>query len=225
MKALAVLSGGLDSTVALAQSLQTKSPVTHAVFFDYGSKHTAREYIAACLVANHYNIPLTRVCLPFSSWGFKSNLLAGQGEIPEGHYEDETMRSTVVPFRNGIMLAIAAGMAESLELDGILIGSHFGDHAVYPDCRQSFNMPMREAIKAGTYRNITLVTPFALNAKWYIVTEGVRLGVPMELTWSCYKGDDKHCGVCGTCVERKEAFVLAAKNTCKEIIDPTEYAE
>lgn len=216
-KSLAVLSGGLDSSVALAQSLKSTVRPTHAVFFHYGSKHNDRELVSAKAIAKHYDVPLTVIEIDFAKWGFKSNLLEGQGEIPEGHYEDESMRSTVVPFRNGIMLSIAAGLAESLELDAVLIGSHFGDHAIYPDCRVDFNDPMREAIKHGTYRGIELSTPFARNEKWYIVKEGHRLGVPMCMTWSCYKGGERHCGKCGTCVERKEAFLKA------DVLDQTIY--
>lgn len=217
MRSLAVLSGGLDSSVALAQALKSRIPPVRALFFHYGSKHNDRELRAAQAIAHFYDVPLSVVRLDFAAWGFKSSLLAEQGEIPEGHYAAESMLSTVVPFRNGIMLSIAAGIAESHELDAILIGSHFGDHAIYPDCRVQFNTPMRDAIRYGTYRNIELLTPFAQNDKWYIAKEGARLNVPMHLTWSCYKGGEVHCGKCGTCVERKEAFTTA------QIKDPTEY--
>ena len=136
---------------------------------------------------------------------------------PEGHYADPTMKKTVVPFRNGIMLSIAAGYAESLGASQVILGNHFGDHAIYPDCRKDFITPMAEAIKHGTYGEIALLSPFCEVDKTEIAKIGASLGVPFELTWSCYKGGDKHCGKCGTCVERIEAFRLAG------VIDLTAY--
>ena len=136
---------------------------------------------------------------------------------PEGHYADPSMSKTVVPFRNGIMLSIAAGYAESLEAEAVILGNHFGDHAIYPDCRVSFIEPMKEAIKQGTYAKIELLSPFASIDKTEIVRIGTKLGVPYELTYSCYKGTEHHCGKCGTCYERKEAFSLA------NVSDPTIY--
>ena len=148
---------------------------------------------------------------------FKSDLLKTGGDIPEGHYADPSMKKTVVPFRNGIMLSIAAGYAESLDADAIVLGNHFGDHAVYPDCRVDFINPMKEAIEKGTYKGIKLLSPFDTIDKTEIARIGHALNFPFELTYSCYNGEDKHCGKCGTCFERKEAFQLAG------IKDPTEY--
>lgn len=127
------------------------------------------------------------------------------------------MKRTVVPFRNGIMLSIAAGFAESIGAECIVLGNHFGDHAVYPDCRQDFVEPMAQAIENGTYAKIKLVAPFTKVTKADIAKLGFNLKVPYEMTWSCYKGGEKHCGKCGTCVERIEAFQLAG------VADPTEY--
>lgn len=124
------------------------------------------------------------------------------------------MKSTVVPFRNGIMLSIAAGVAESNGLKRILIANHFGDHAIYPDCRKSFIDPMREAIKEGTYEQIEVFAPYTSISKRDIGLIGQKLGIDYATTYSCYKGGEKHCGKCGTCVERKEAL---------EGFDPTEY--
>jgi 7-cyano-7-deazaguanine synthase len=128
------------------------------------------------------------------------------------------MKRTVVPFRNGIMLAIAAGFAESRGAEAVVIAAHSGDHAIYPDCREEFLAPMAEAIRAGTYAGISLLRPFVDTDKAGIARRGAELGVDFSKTWSCYKGAEVHCGSCGTCVERREAFQLAG------IHDPTTYA-
>lgn len=162
------------------------------------------------------NVEIVEIDLERVFRNFKSSLL-GQGEIPEGHYASENMKSTVVPFRNGIMLSVAAGLAESLGYDAIMLGSHGGDHFIYPDCRPEFVERMAQAVKAGTDGKVVLQTPFERMTKADIVGIGSRLGVDFRDTYSCYKGGEKHCGRCGTCVERKEAFVLAG------VEDPTEY--
>ena len=128
------------------------------------------------------------------------------------------MKQTVVPFRNGIMLSIAGGFAESIDAEGLVIAAHGGDHAIYPDCREDFMRAMGEAITLGTYANVRVLRPFISLSKAQIATEGVRLGVDFARTWSCYKGEALHCGKCGTCVERREAFALAG------VPDPTIYA-
>lgn len=206
MKTLIVLSGGMDSATALGFAMQNNFEVIGAVHFQYGSKHNAKELIAAQALADHYKIKLHIVPLPFVNDLFKSDLLQSGGEIPEGHYEDQSMKRTVVPFRNGIMLSIAAGLAESLEADSVMLGNHAGDHAIYPDCRAEFVDPMKKAIEVGTYRKIQLLTPFVNITKADIAKAGERFGVPYGMTWSCYKGGNIHCGKCGTCVERIEAF-------------------
>jgi 7-cyano-7-deazaguanine synthase len=162
-------------------------------------------------------VGLKRIGLDFIPNNFKSDLLLSGGDIPKGHYEHESMKRTVVPFRNGIMLSIAAGYAESIGAEQIAIGNHFGDHAIYPDCRKTFIEPMKLAIKEGTEKNITLLSPFCDLKKEDIVKIGEKLLVPMYMTYSCYNGSTDHCGECGTCVERKEAFKLAGVN------DPTIY--
>ncbi len=128
------------------------------------------------------------------------------------------MKQTVVPFRNGIMLAIAGGYAESIEANGLLIAAHSGDHAIYPDCREEFMNAMGAAIRFGTYAGVDILRPFIHNTKAEIARRGQELGVDFSQTWSCYKGLDLHCGTCGTCVERREAFNLAG------LTDPTPYA-
>jgi len=216
MKTLVVLSGGMDSTTVLAKALNEGYEV-ETITFDYGSKHNGQEKIAVEKLSKHYGVPNTRIGLSFISDYFKSDLLKSGGEIPEGHYADPSMKRTVVPFRNGIMLSIAAGFAESLEIPSIMLGNHFGDHAIYPDCRKSFVEPFAEAIKEGTYLQVKLLSPFCEKSKADICALGAKLQVPYELTYSCYNGEEVHCGRCGTCFERKEAFELA------HVKDPTRY--
>lgn len=217
MKTVVVLSGGMDSTTALAWAKNRGHEIVGAIHFQYGSKHNARELEAIQKIADHYELPICQVFeLPLDGL-FKSDLLSKGGKIPEGHYADESMKRTVVPFRNGIMLSIAAGYAESIGAKAVILGNHFGDHAIYPDCRAEFAAAMRQAIKLGTYAEIELVSPFQDVDKAKIAAVGHQLGVPFALTWTCYKGGEKHCGKCGSCVERREAFQLAG------VPDPTEY--
>lgn len=216
MKTLVVLSGGMDSTTALAWA-KNRGHECYAVHFQYGSKHNRKESGAVRQVTDHFEVPLTVVELPFVNALFKSDLLKSGGDVPEGHYADESMKRTVVPFRNGIMLSIAAGLAESMGCEAVVLGNHFGDHAIYPDCRADFAAAMREAIRLGTYAQIQLVSPFQDVDKSKIAQVGHQLGVPFEKTWTCYKGGEKHCGKCGSCTERKEAFLMVG------VPDPTEY--
>lgn len=217
MKLLVLLSGGMDSTAALFNAIKNKHQVVGAISFWYGSKHNDREWEAAQKVATFAGIPIKRCRLDFVAESFASDLLKTGGAIPEGHYEDPSMKRTVVPFRNGIMLSIAAGYAESIGADGVLLGNHFGDHAIYPDCRQDFVKPMADAIAAGTYGGILLFAPFTNFTKAQVAIAGKEAGAPFELTYSCYNGRERHCGKCGTCVERIEAFEDA------DIDDPSVY--
>lgn len=203
MKGLLIYSGGLDSTTLL---YEYKDSIDLAVTFDYGSKHNAREI--ACAVENCKRLGIRHLIIPLGFIGqyFKSDLLQSGGEIPEGSYADENMKSTVVPFRNGIMLAVAAGLAESYGLDTVLLANHSGDHAIYPDCRPEFIDAFSAAVKAGTYEGIQVVSPYCNITKRDIALRGKALGLDYSLTYSCYKGGEKHCGKCGTCVERKEAL-------------------
>lgn len=205
-KALILLSGGMDSATALAAAIKDGYEEVKTISFNYGSKHNNREFEYAEKLANHYKVSNTRIDITFINDVFKSDLLLSGGEIPEGHYAHESMIRTVVPFRNGIMLAIAAGFAESNGLTHIVLSNHTGDHAIYPDCRRQFTDAMGMAIAQGTYNGIELVNPFGCLNKTEIAKMGSQLEVPYELTWSCYKGGEIHCGKCGTCVERKEAF-------------------
>ena len=211
MKAILIYSGGMDSTTLLHEY---KDSIQLAVTFGYGAKHNAREI--DCAVENCHRLGIRHLLIPLDFIGkyFRSSLLIGGGDIPEGNYSDENMHTTVVPFRNGIMLAVAAGLAESLGLDTVLIANHSGDHAIYPDCRPEFIEAFGNATKAGTYNGVDIVSPYCHLTKRDIALRGRALGVDYSLTYSCYKGGEKHCGRCGTCTERKEAL---------EGFDPTEY--
>ena len=213
---LIALSGGVDSTTLL---YEYREEVACAVGFDYGSKHNARELAAAKAICRDLEIPYLIIPLAFIGEYFRSDLLLSGGEMQLGDYSEENMSSTVVPFRNGIMLSILAGLAESRDLQQVLIANHFGDHAIYPDCRESFVKPMGEAITAGTSNGVKLVAPYTKLTKAEIVARGTRLGVPYGKTYSCYQGGERHCGRCGTCRERHEAFVANG------LEDPTLYEE
>ncbi|MDF1853067.1 MAG: 7-cyano-7-deazaguanine synthase QueC [Verrucomicrobiales bacterium] len=216
MKVVVLVSGGMDSVTALYRAAQ-EHDVVAGLSFDYGSKHNHREIPFGKMHCDLLGVPHRLVPLPFMNELFESDLLQSGGAIPEGHYEAENMKQTVVPFRNGILLSIAAGFAESVGAEGLVIAAHSGDHAIYPDCREEFMKPMAEAITAGTYADLEVLRPFIHLRKEGIAALGASLGIDFSLTWSCYKGGEIHCGKCGTCVERKEAFEKAG------LEDPTEY--
>lgn len=211
-----IVSGGMDSVTLL---YDYKDRIALGISFDYGSNHNAKEIPFAKLHCERLGIKHITIPLDFMHQYFKSSLLEGADAIPEGHYQDENMKSTVVPFRNGIMLAIAAGMAESYGLSHIMIANHGGDHAIYPDCRPEFISAMSNATEAGSYNGVTVLAPYTNITKGDIARRGKELGIDYNETWSCYKGGEKHCGKCGTCVERKEALHYAG------IEDTTEYEE
>ena len=211
-----IVSGGMDSVTLL---YDYKDRIALGISFDYGSNHNAKEIPFAKLHCERLGIKHVTIPLDFMHQYFKSSLLEGADAIPEGHYQDENMKSTVVPFRNGIMLAIAAGMAESYGLSHVMIANHGGDHAIYPDCRPEFISAMSNATEAGSYNGVTVLAPYTNITKGDIARRGKELGIDYNETWSCYKGSEKHCGKCGTCVERKEALHYAG------IEDTTEYEE
>ena len=211
---LIIVSGGMDSTTLL---YDRRDEIALAISFDYGSNHNAREIAYAEMHCKRLGIEHITIPLDFMHKYFRSSLLEGADAIPEGHYADENMKSTVVPFRNGIMLAVAAGVAESRNLTKLLIANHGGDHTIYPDCRPEFISAMDSATNAGTYVGVRVVAPYTNITKGDIARIGKKLGIDYAETWSCYKGGEKHCGKCGTCVERKEALAYAG------IEDTTEY--
>ena len=209
-----ILSGGMDSTTLL---YDYKERIALAVSFDYGSKHNAREIPFARLHCERLGIEHLVIPLEFMGRYFQSSLLVGGEDIPEGHYEEENMKSTVVPFRNGIMLSVAVGLAESRGLKYVMMANHGGDHTIYPDCRPEFVDAFDKTAQAGTFNGVRLLSPYCNMTKGQIAARGKELGIDYSKTWSCYRGGDKHCGKCGTCVERQEALAEAG------IPDPTDY--
>lgn len=201
-----IVSGGMDSITLL---YDRKDEIALGISFDYGSNHNAREIPFAKMHCERLGIKHITINLDFMHQYFKSSLLDGAEAIPEGHYADNNMKSTVVPFRNGIMLAIAIGIAESNNLDQVFIANHGGDHTIYPDCRHEFINAIDAAATAGTYNNVKVIAPYTKITKSDIARIGKRLGIDYAETWSCYKGGEVHCGKCGTCVERKEALAEA----------------
>ena len=211
-----IISGGMDSTTLL---YDMQERIALGLSFDYGSNHNEREIAFAKLHCERLGVRHIVIRMGFIHDYFKRSLLSGADAIPEGHYADDNMRSTVVPFRNGIMLAIAAGIAESEGLKYVMMANHGGDHAIYPDCRPEFVSAMSAATKAGTYPGIEVLAPYTGLTKTDIALRGKQLGIDYAETWSCYKGGERHCGKCGTCVERREALHDAG------IKDTTEYEE
>ena len=211
---LIIVSGGMDSITLL---YDRKDSIALALSFDYGSNHNSREIPYAQLHCQRLGIRHIVIPIDFMHQYFTSSLLEGAEAIPDGHYTDENMKSTVVPFRNGIMLSVAIGIAESNGLKKVLIANHGGDHAIYPDCRPDFISAINKAAVSGTYINVEVVAPYTNISKTDIARRGAVLGIDYSETWSCYKGGAVHCGTCGTCVERKEALHDAG------IDDKTEY--
>lgn len=218
MDAVIVLSGGMDSAVLLSHELSRGQRVS-ALSFDYGSKHNHRELPMAREICQRLGVAHTVVGLPFINELFSSSLLCSGQAVPEGTYDADTMKSTVVPFRNGILIAIAVGYAESVGAARVLIGSHAGDHHIYPDCRPEFNAAMDKAARLGTGDAVRVDFPFAAMDKREIGDLGRALGVDFARTWTCYKGGELHCGVCGACDERKFALRHV------QGLDPTRYVK
>lgn len=211
-----IVSGGLDSITLLYEKAAT---IALAISFDYGQNHAEKELPFAALHCRRLGIKHIIIPLEFMQEYFTSSLLEGSESIPKGHYEEENMKSTVVPFRNGIMLSIAAGIAESHNLNRIYVANHGGDHTIYPDCRPEFIAAMNAATQNGTFNNTKIEAAFTHITKADIVRIGTQLGINYAETWSCYRDGVHHCGKCGTCVERKEAFQEAG------LADPTIYED
>jgi 7-cyano-7-deazaguanine synthase len=219
MKTIVICSGGLDS-VSLAHRIAREHELLALVSFDYGQRHKKElDYAAACaerLCVPHHIIDIRPIGVHLTGSALTDDIA-----VPDGHYAEETMRSTVVPNRNAIMLTIAFGLAAAQQADAVAIAVHGGDHFIYPDCRpgfiDSFNEMQRHALDG--YANVKLVAPYVDGSKADIVMDGSKHDTPFAQTWSCYKGGMRHCGRCGTCVERREAFHLAG------ISDPTDYED
>ncbi len=219
MKTIVVCSGGLDS-VSLAHRIAAQGDLLGLISFDYGQRHAKElDYAAACatrLGVFHQIIDMTAVGAQLTGSALTDDI-----DVPDGHYAEETMRVTVVPNRNAIMLAIAFGVAAARQADAVAIAVHGGDHFIYPDCRPGFIdafQTMQQHALDG-YASVRLLAPYVTGSKADIVTDGARHDTPFAETWSCYKGGRLHCGRCGTCVERREAFHLAG------VEDPTEYED
>lgn len=219
MRAIVALSGGMDSATVLAECLQ-RHPSTEllAVSFAYGSKHGVYERIMAVELAGYYSVKHRILDLTGAMSCFRSDLLKTGGPVPEGHYAEESMRRTIVPFRNGIFLSLLAGVAGSEEANEIWCGVHAGDHFIYPDCRPQFVSDMRHAIQSGLGREVSLIAPFLYVTKVEILWRGLELDVPYRLTRTCYQDQLVACGKCGSCQERLAAWQAIG------LADPLEYA-
>jgi 7-cyano-7-deazaguanine synthase len=210
------LSGGLDSSTLLYE-LRSQGYVVEGVAFGYGQRHS-RELDAAQAVAKRAGVSCRVVDLSLLKGLLSGSALTdGSIAVPHGHYSDESMKLTVVPNRNMIFLSVAAGYAMSLGASAVAFAAHGDDRAIYPDCRPQFVDALRKAIALAHWETIDLMAPYLGVSKSEICAKGAALGVPYELTWSCYEGGAKHCGGCGTCMARKEAFEIAG------VQDPTEY--
>jgi len=219
MKTLVVCSGGLDS-VALAYKVAAERALAGLVTFDYGQRHR-REIDCAAACALRLGVPHDVIDISGVGAALGGSALTDDIAVPDGHYAEDSMRITVVPNRNAIMLTIAFGIAAARRIEAVAAAMHGGDHFIYPDCRPAFTdafAAMQEAALDGDPA-VALYVPFLHGPKSDIVTEGARHGTPFAETWSCYKGGDLHCGRCGTCVERREAFDIAG------VADPTTYAD
>lgn len=219
MKTLVICSGGLDS-VSLAYSVASRGALSRLVSFDYGQRHR-KELDYAALCAARLKVPHHIIDMRPIGAALTGSALTDDIDVPDGHYAEETMRITVVPNRNAIMLTIAYGIAAAKGETAVATAVHGGDHFIYPDCRpgftEAFDKMQRAALEG--YADVALFTPFVHRSKADIVTEGARVNAPFAETWSCYKGGAHHCGRCGTCVERREAFHLAG------VEDPTIYED
>jgi 7-cyano-7-deazaguanine synthase len=211
MKAVLIYSGGMDSTTLL---YKYRDEISLAVTFTYGARQDFEQ--TECAKENCALLGIEHLIIPLDFMGkyFRSSILEGGEDVPHGEYDEQNMKSTVVPFRNGIMLSVAVGLAESRGLDTVMIANHAGDHSIYPDCRPSFINAIDAAAEEGTYVGVRILSPFCEMTKREIALEGKKIGVPFEKTYSCYEGRHVHCGLCATCRERKEAL---------EGFDPTVY--
>jgi 7-cyano-7-deazaguanine synthase len=206
-----ILSGGMDSVTLLHFLVKHRKCRMKAVSFDYGQKHS-KELACARKQCELLGVEHHTVELPFMKTLFTSALLTGGSEVPEGHYQAENMKQTVVPNRNMIMSAIAVGFGESQKLDFLALGVHAGDHEIYPDCRAQFIDALRKAVELSDWKKFTIFAPFQKMTKKEILEIGYQLTPPVDYsqTWTCYKGGARACGKCGACQERLEAFAAIA---------------
>ncbi len=215
-KIVMALSGGMDSAVLLATALDRGLKVIPVTFL-YGSKHSSYEYAMVLKLCHHYKLGVEVIHLEEAFKRFQSNLLLEGGAIPEGHYEHESMKQTVVPSRNMIFISILSGLAESMGAGEVWLGIHAGDHAIYPDCRPNFFYSMQSTVAYASDFKVKLIAPFLEIKKGDIVRLGLGLDVPFHYTRTCYANQQVACGRCGSCSERREAFVL------NSAVDPIPY--
>jgi len=219
MKTIVICSGGLDS-VSLAYKVAAENTLHSLLSFDYGQRHKKElDYAATCAAA--LDVPHQIIDIRAIGASLTGSALTDDIDVPDGHYAEDSMKVTVVPNRNAIMLAIAFGVAAAQKAEAVATAVHGGDHFIYPDCRpgftDAFQIMQNQALDG--YAKVELYTPFVNGSKADIVTVGATCNTPFADTWSCYKGGEQHCGRCGTCVERIEAFAHAG------VDDPTEYAD
>jgi len=215
MKSVIIISGGMDSTTLLYYLVKSLKAEVKALSFNYGQRHK-KELEYAKKVCNKLGVPHKIINLSNIQELISNSALTGDIEVPSGHYEDKTMKLTVVPNRNMIMLSIAIGYAENLKYDCVAIANHAGDHTIYPDCREEFISSLNTSSILGTYNKIKIFAPFTQLTKGQIAFIGSKLGIDYDKeTWSCYRGGATHCGKCGTCIERLEALETA--KTIKEL--------
>ena len=215
-KIVVVFSGGMDSFTLLHRAIQGGLDV-YAISFDYGQKHR-RELECSKKVTEQYNIPHKITNITALSQLFQSSSLVSPDiEVPEGHYEAENMKSTIVPNRNMIFLSIAIGYAVDIGAEEVWYGAHSGDHAIYPDCRPEFVDKMNDVAIIANFSPVTIFAPYLYKDKSDILKDGIEMGLDYSDTWTCYKGKEKACGKCGSCAERIEAFEKLG------LKDPIEY--
>lgn len=199
-----IYSGGMDS-FTLLHLARAQGHKVHALFFNYGQRHV-RELDAARAVCEAEGIPHKVIDIRAMSEVMSGSALTSDAEIPEGHYEEENMKATVVPNRNMILLSLATGYAVTVNAQAVWYGAHGGDHAIYPDCRPEFVEKMDAVCRVANYEPVAVKAPFMTLDKGEILAEGLKLGLDYGQTWTCYNGREKACGQCGSCVERLEAF-------------------
>jgi 7-cyano-7-deazaguanine synthase len=203
-KVVVIFSGGMDSFTVLHRALKDGKEV-YALTFDYGQKHV-KEIACASKVCQQLGVAHKVIDISSINQLLAGSSLTDDIDIPEGHYEAESMKSTVVPNRNMILLSLAVGYAVSVEAAQVYYGAHSGDHAIYPDCRPEFVMKMNEVCQIANYQAVEIFSPYLANSKSDILTDGLKMGLRYDDTWTCYNGRAQACGKCGACQERLEAF-------------------
>lgn len=214
-KVVVIYSGGMDSFTVLHKAIQQGYQVL-PLSFNYGQRHV-RELEVAAKVCAQLNVPHKVVDITAINSLLAGSSLTDDIDIPEGHYEEQSMKSTVVPNRNMILLSLAIGYAVSEQAHAVYYGAHSGDHAIYPDCRPEFVRQMDVVSKMANYEPVSVVAPYLEVDKNAILADGLAMGLDYSNTWTCYNGREKACGRCGACVERLEAFAANGIN------DPLSY--